>query len=394
MISVKEAKDLVEQHTAALTPALLPLINAAGLTLAQDVYARFDVPSFQQSAMDGYAFCYKDWMNSKQLFIHDVIPAGRTDEVELQHNTAIRIFTGAPLPSGADTVVMQEKTEIINDHLIITDSQITAGTNVRSIGAEITKGTLALAKGSKLTPGAIGFLATIGEASVHVYPAPKVSIIVTGKEVQQPGTILQHGQVYECNSFMLHAALQQLNIKDVTIEHADDEPALIQQKIAAQLATADVVLITGGVSVGDYDFVAQALQSCGVEQVFHKIKQRPGKPLYFGKKENKLVFGLPGNPSSVLTCYYEYVLPALEKMMQRDFFSVGIEQLPLDADYIKKTGLTHFLKAYCTNDKVTLLGAQESFKLQSFAHANCLVCLPEEKEEFKKDELVEVHLLP
>ncbi len=250
-----------------------------------------------------------------------------------------------------------------------------------------------MAKGTKLTPGAIGFLATIGKATVAVHPTPKVSIIVTGKEIQQPGAILQHGQVYECNSFTLSAALKQLGITNVGVEHADDELALIQQMIAKHLEFSDVLLITGGVSVGDYDFVIPALKQCGVEQVFHKIKQRPGKPLYFGRKGNKLVFGLPGNPSSVLTCYYEYVVPALERMMQLES-SIIKTNLQLGSDHSKKIGLTHFLKGYYTKENVIILGGQESYKLGSFAMANCFVCLPEEREEFKEGELVEVHILP
>ncbi len=393
MISVKDAKELVQQNAKTLSPVALPLIEAAGLVLAEDIYSNFDIPAFRQSAMDGYAFRFDNWTNNFTLLIEDEIPAGRTDEVALSINKAMRIFTGAPLPSGADTVVMQEKTEVTGTTLKITDEQLQRGANVRPIGSEILKGTLGLAKGSKLTPGAIGFLATIGKDKVAVYPAPKVSIIVTGKELQQPGTSLQHGQVYECNSYMLHAALQQLQIKVVLIEHADDELSVLQQMIAKHLLIADVLLITGGVSVGDYDFVTPALKQYGVEQVFYKIKQKPGKPLYFGKKENRLVFGLPGNPSSVLTCYYEYVVPALELMMQRANFIIK-HHLPLTAHYYKKTGLTHFLKGYCAKNSVAILAGQESYKLQSFAKANCIVCLPEERDEFKQGELVEVHLLP
>lgn len=393
MISVKDAKELVQQNAKILSPVALPLIEAAGLVLAEDIYSNFDIPAFRQSAMDGYAFRFDNWTKNPRLSIEDEIPAGRTDEVALSTNKAMRIFTGAPLPSGADTVVMQEKTEVTGTTLKITDEQLQRGANVRPIGSEILKGTLGLAKGSKLTPGAIGFLATIGKDKVAVYPAPKVSIIVTGKELQQPGTSLQHGQVYECNSYMLHAALQQLQIKVVLIEHADDELSVLQQMIAKHLLIADVLLITGGVSVGDYDFVTPALKQYGVEQVFYKIKQKPGKPLYFGKKENRLVFGLPGNPSSVLTCYYEYVVPALEMMTQRANFILK-HHLPLTADYYKKTGLTHFLKSYCAKNSVAILAGQESYKLQSFAKANCIVCLPEERDEFKKGELVEGHLLP
>jgi len=393
MISVTEAKELVEKHTGPLSPVELPLMEAAGLVLAHDAYSNFDIPAFEQSGMDGYAFRYDDWAGNSQLLIEDEIPAGRTDKVQLGLNKAMRIFTGAPLPAGADTVIMQEKTLVKGSTLQITDNEIQKGTNVRRNGSEILKGTLALAKGSKLTPGAIGFLATIGKDRVAVYPAPKISIIVTGKEIQQPGAALQHGQVYECNSFTLCAALKQLGITNVEVEHADDELALIQQMIAKHLEFSDVLLITGGVSVGDYDFVTSALQQCGVEEVFHKIKQRPGKPLYFGKKRNKLLFGLPGNPSSVLTCYYEYVLPALEKMMQLESGIIKTN-LRLASNHSKKAGLTHFLKGHCTQEKVTILGGQESYKLQSFATANCFVCLPEDTEEFKKDELVEVHILP
>jgi molybdopterin molybdotransferase len=369
-------------------------MEAAGLVLAYDAYSNFDIPAFVQSGMDGFAFRYDDWVNNKKLLIEDQIPAGRTDKVQLGLNKASRIFTGAPLPFGADTVIMQEKTLVKGNTLEIIDNELQKGSNVRPIGSEISKGTLALAKGTKLTPGAIGFLATMGKATVTVHPTPKVSIIVTGKEIQQPGATLQHGQVYECNSFTLRTALKQLGVKDVGVEHADDELTLIQQMIAKHLEVSDVLLITGGVSVGDYDFVTAALKQCGVEQVFHKIKQRPGKPLFFGRKGNKLVFGLPGNPSSVLTCYYEYVAPALERMMQISYSSIIKKSLSLASDYYKKAGLTHFLKGCCTKENVTILGGQESYKLGSFAAANCFVCLPEERDEFKKDELVEVHILP
>lgn len=394
MISVIEAKELLERNTNALSPVELPLAEAAGLVLAEDAYSNFDIPAFEQSGMDGYAFRFDDWAVNQKLLIEEEIPAGRTNKVQLGVNKATRIFTGAPLPSGADTVIMQEKTSVKGSTLEINDPELQKGTNVRKIGSEISKGTLALAKGTKLTPGASGFLATIGKDKVAVYPAPKVSIIVTGKEIIQPGTTLQHGQVYESNSFTLRAALKQPGIKDVVVEHADDELSVIQRLITKHLLLSDVLLLSGGVSVGDYDFVTPALKQCGVEQVFHKIKQRPGKPLYFGKKGNKLIFGLPGNPSSVLTCYYEYVLPAIEKMMQMAISNIIKKYLPLSCNYPKKTSLTHFLKGYCTSQNVTPLGAQESYKLQSFARANCLICLPEEKEEFKINEMVEVHILP
>ena len=174
---------------------------------------------------------------------------------------------------------------------------------------------------------------------------------------------------------------------------AEDDPEELRKVLQKALEANDVVLLNGGVSVGDYDFVTQAAQSCGVEEKFHKIKQKPGKPLFFGTKEDKLVFGLPGNPSSSLTCFYEYVLPALESSMGLHFSLVEITA-SVTHDYPKPAGLTHFLKAFYSNGKVTPLHAQESFRLHSFAQANCFIILPEESIGCKAGAIVTVHLLP
>ena len=218
-------------------------------------------------------------------------------------------------------------------------------------------------------------------------------IVVTGKELQQQHEALQYGKVYESNSFTLIAALQQLHINDVSKFMVDDDLQLIQQALEKSLQAADIVLLCGGVSVGDYDFVVKAMELCGVTTHFHKIKQRPGKPLFFGTKGQKPVFGLPGNPSSVLTCFYEYVIPAIIKMC---LIPVSIQKihLPLAAAYSKKEGLTHFLKGKIINDKVQPLTAQESYRLASFATADCLIVLEEERADYAANEVVEVHLLP
>jgi molybdopterin molybdotransferase len=163
-----------------------------------------------------------------------------------------------------------------------------------------------------LSPAAIGFLAALGIARVRVYRRPAISMVITGNELQLPGKELLYGQVYEANSFMLKAALQQLHFGDIPVFYADDHLGRLTSTLQSALSTSDVVLLCGGISVGDYDFVLQAATDCDVEKLFHKVKQRPGKPLYFGRKENKIVFGLPGNPSSVLTCFYEYVIEGLD----------------------------------------------------------------------------------
>ena len=297
---------------------------------------------------------------------------------------------------------MQENIRTENGFLVIDDEKLQAGNNVRLRGSEIKTGALALEKNSVLSPPAVGFLAGIGIADVKVYPNPAISIIITGNELQQPGEVLQYGQVYESNSFALKAVLQQLHINNVDVYYATDKPEAVTNALEKALQQSDVILLTGGISVGDYDFVLQAVNECGVEKFFHKIKQRPGKPLYFGMKacpndaagrEKKIVFGLPGNPSSVLTCFYQYVLPALDKMTKR---KTGLHciQVPLAKFYQKAAGLTHFLKGSYDGKTAMPLEAQESYRLSSFARANCFIQIDEEITSLKEGELVNIYVLP
>jgi len=393
MISVKEAKKIISENVSSLESVTLPLQESAGLILAEDVYALIDIPAFPQSSMDGYAFSFEGWKKHKRLKIAGEVAAGSSETFTLNPTNTVRIFTGAAVPTGADTVIMQEKVQIENGELKIEDETIQQGNSVRLKGSEIKGGELALGKESILSPAAMGFLAGIGITEVKVYPNPSITIIITGNELQKPGEQLQHGQVYESNSFALKAVLQQLHINDIKILYATDKPEVVTGALKKALEQTDVVLLTGGISVGDYDFVLQAATDCGVQKLFHKIKQRPGKPLYFGKKGSKLVFGLPGNPSSVLTCFYQYVVPALEKLSKR---KIGLQTLhvPLERSFKKVAGLTHFLKGFYNGKTAGPLDAQESFRLSSFAKANCLIQVDEDTTALKEGELVDVYLLP
>ena len=391
MISVREAKEKIEEKVVLLKPKVLPLKAACGLTLAADVYAKFDIPAFAQSSMDGYAIQFID--KDQPLSIQNKIAAGDSNSYTITSNQAARIFTGAPLPANADTVVMQEKVTIEKGKILINDDGLQKGDHVRDIGAEIESGELAVSINTTVTPPCIGFLASIGIDEVSVYPSPLVTIIITGNELQQPGKELLFGQVYESNSVSLSAALRQSGVQEIDILFAEDQPETVDATLQKALANSDLILLTGGISVGDYDFVLQATEKCGVQKHFHKIKQKPGKPLYFGTKENKVVFGLPGNPGSVLTCFYQYVLPAIEKITGKKN-SVEKIKATLQNSYGKKAGMTHFLKGFYENGNVEILRSQASFQLRSFATANCLIVIDEQTEEVKKGEEVEVHLLP
>ncbi|MBP6687283.1 MAG: molybdopterin molybdotransferase MoeA [Lacibacter sp.] len=391
MITVTEAKHIISATVTALKPVTVSLLEARGKVLAADIFATVDIPAFPQSAMDGYAFAFDNL--KKELLIEGEMAAGSSSTIEVAAGKAIRIFTGAPVPAGADTVVMQEKVKTENGVLIIEDEKLQRNSNVRPIGSEIKAGELALLQGTLLTAAAIGFLAGIGVTEVYVIPDPVISIILTGNELQEPGKPLSYGQVYESNSFSLTAALESMHLPVHRIYKAEDDPEILTATLHQALNESDLVLLTGGVSVGDYDFVLQAAEKCGVIQQFHKVKQRPGKPLFFGMKNEKAVFGLPGNPSSVLTCFYEYVTEALAIQTKRPLQLKTLQTL-LKKDCIKAPGLTHFQKAYYDGQTVLPLTAQESYKLNSFATANCLLVLDGEKEMYNANDPVTIHLLP
>ncbi len=391
MVSVEEAKKLLLENTPAPVPVSLPLSDAIGLVLAEDVFAPLDIPPFHQSGMDGYALAFEYLQEGSALRVSHTIQAGTAELPTLQPGQAMRIFTGAPLPQGADTVVMQEKVEVRGAEIFVLDKELQQGSNIRPMGSQTARGTLAAPAGTRLGPGTIGFLAGLGYAEVKVFAAPAVCLVVTGKELVQPGLPLMPGQVYESNSLSLQAALAEALLMPPLLTRVDDEPVQILNAITQGLHSCNLLLITGGISVGDYDFVYEALQKAGAETLFYKIRQKPGKPLYCGRKDTTLVFGLPGNPASVLCCFYQYVVPAIRLMKGMRAAPAPELQLPLAADYYKKAGLTHFMRGKIRGKAVELLQAQESYKMNAYLESDCLIELDEEKTNFSKGEIVRVH---
>lgn len=390
MISVEEAKKIIDQNIPERKTRLLPLKEAFGYVTAEDIYSKYDIPNFSQSSMDGYAIRFED--KDLKLKISGEMQAGSTKQFHLEKGNACRIFTGAPLPIGADTVVMQEKVLIENGYLTVNDNELEKGLHVRNAGSDAKKDNVAIRSGSYLSAAAIGYLAGIGCTEVKVFAAPSVSLILTGNELVRPGENLGFGQVFESNSYQLESVLKQCGITTIKSFWVKDDPSEVGKTLNMAISKTDIVILVGGVSVGDYDFVIDATKKCGVEQKFHKIKQKPGKPFYFGTKGGKIFFGLPGNPSSALTCFYLYIAPLLSEMIKRPAITERTNATSTSS-YGKKPGLTHFLKATYDNGKVTPLHAQESYRLQSFAEANCLMILPEDSEGCKKDDEVEIILL-
>lgn len=391
MISVAQAKHELENLSYKVATVQLPLLDAVGKTLAQDVFSAVPLPHFSQSGMDGYAFAFDDFVVGRPLELCGQIAAGSLSTETLPKGKTVRIFTGAPVPAGADTVVMQEKTEVINQQVHIHHTGLKKGENVRMAGSSLEPNQLVLQQGSMLSPAAIGLLSSVGCTSVEVYAPPSICLIATGNELQQPGVPLQFGQIYDSNTQSLIAALQGYGLQVNQCFVVPDEMDPFCERLAQALDAHDLIVITGGVSVGDYDYTVKAAEKCGVETVFHKIAQKPGKPLFIGNREQKIVVGLPGNPSSVLTCFYEYVTIILSNFTRQNLRPVS-RQVKVNHRFTKPAGLTQFLKAYHENNEVNILDAQESYKLSSFALANCFVVLPSESEGCVPGDEVEIHI--
>ncbi|MFN0202159.1 MAG: gephyrin-like molybdotransferase Glp [Bacteroidia bacterium] len=389
MISVTEAIKMLQNQELNLPFVTLNVVEASQYVLAEEIFSPIDMPTFAQSAMDGYAIHFDSWKKGAPLPIVGMIVAGETATFTLKAGEAMRIFTGAPVPEGADTVVMQEKVKVIDNQLYIEDEKLVKAANVRPKASQTAKNNLVVPKNTLLTAGRIGLLASLGIEKVKLYAKPRVSLLITGKELIAAGNPLQHGQVYESNSATLKAALAEMGIEISQKHLVSDELAATVTEIQHLLTQTDILLITGGISVGDYDYVKTALEQIGVTQLFYKVAQKPGKPIYVGKLENKIIFALPGNPASVHTCFYRYVKPFLLQTMGH-FSPFEPTYYPtLTHDFEKNNALTLLLKAKLSpNGTVEILSHQESYKMNSYVEANGFVVIAAEKNVYGVGEKV------
>jgi molybdopterin molybdotransferase len=384
MIQVEQALSIIAKNSTKMPAQKIPVHKALGYVLAETVYSPIDMPPFRQSAMDGYAFRHSE---KHQYDVVSSSQAGDHENVKLKENEAVRIFTGAFVPDNADTVVMQEHV-MANENSILVTIMPTQFTNVREKGEQIKKEEVVFKANTLITPAAIGFLACLGITEIMVYKKPKMAILVTGNELVKPGKKLPKGKIYESNSVMLQAALQTIDIKKIKSYKVKDNLKATKKALKDILEKNDIILISGGISVGDYDFVKEALLANDVEELLYKINQKPGKPMFFGRKNDSLVFALPGNPASSLTNFYVYVYPAIKNRM--GFAEIHLPKLmrKLNSEITNSTGKTLFLKALYDETHVTVLDSQSSAMLNTFAIANSLLIVPNDTENLKKGALV------
>jgi molybdopterin molybdotransferase len=389
MITVQEAFAILQKKLPVMPEVEYSLFQARKHILAQSLLSPINMPPFRQSAMDGFALCLHDFLEYE---IVGEIKAGDSHLVELLPGQAVKIFTGAAVPDSAQAVIQIEKVSA-NGMQLILEAKVLPETNVRPIGEQISAGDLALEKGTVLNAAAIGFLAGLGFTKVRVYQKPKVGIVVTGNELSKPGTPLEYGKVYESNGIMLQSALLDASYDVVSLYEVNDDFENTKNKLEEALQYNDVVLVSGGISVGDYDFVAGALKELEVETLFHTINQKPGKPLFAGKLKDKMVFALPGNPAACLTCFYVYVLPTLNILSGAEVNYQQAILLPIAHDYEVRNTRSQFLKANISYGEARILSHQASSMLNSFSVANGLVYVSDGNYELKKGDKVEVYLI-
>jgi len=389
MISVDDAFSILNKTTFSLQEVEVSLHDASSFILAETLISPISMPPFRQSNMDGFALSLHDELTYD---IVGEIKAGDFFDGQLLPGQAMKIFTGAAVPDSAQAVIQIEKVTV-NNHQLQLQEDVKPETNVRPLGSQIEKGTVALEKGSFLNPAAIGFLAGLGFTSVKVYAKPKVGIVITGNELVHAGQPLPKGKVYDSNSIMLKVALQSAHYHQVNSYQVEDTFEATKSVLQQAIEENDVILVSGGISVGDYDFVGKALQSLAVETLFYKVNQKPGKPLYCGKLKDKMIFALPGNPAASLTCLYVYVLPTLDRISGKKVSYAPSISKPLAHDFEVNNSRSQFLKAIITNDEVTILLHQDSSMLDSYALANALVFVDEGLYLLEKGAKVAVYLL-
>ena len=391
MISIKEAITSVKLNAKPLLRKTIKSVEkAGGYLLFEDIYSPINMPPFRQSAMDGYALNLHDALTYSLI---GEVKAGDSHQPILKKGEAVRIFTGAAVPNSANAVMMQEKVQSDGNHITI-EHNISVEHNIRPLGEQVKQGDIALKKGTKLTPAAIGYLISLGVTEVFVFKKPNIAIVTTGNELIEAGQKLTHGKIYESNAKMLLSALYSLKFYDVTIHKVKDDYNKTVQTLNTAINENDLVIITGGISVGNYDFVGKALKELKVDELFYKVKQKPGKPLFYGKKGDTQIFALPGNPAAALSCFYIYVHIALQKMMNRKALELPRTQAKSISYFEKKGDRPQFLKAIYENGKVEILEGQNSSMLQTFALSNALVYAPEILTKIEKGDCVEVIQLP
>ncbi len=397
---VAKARELIARF---LTPVSaverLHIRSALDRVLAEDLVSPLDVPAHDNSAMDGYAVRFADLKPNDEvaLKLAGSAFAGVPFDGQVKAGECVRIMTGGVVPPGTDTIVMQEHAEARGDSVKIGGGH-RQGQNFRRAGEDLKAGQVALKRGVLLRPAEIGLIASLGVGEVSVFRKLRVAFFSTGDELRSIGTPLGAGQIYDSNRYTLHGMLTRLGCEVIDMGVVRDDPKLLEQAFNAAAQTADVVITSGGVSVGEADFVKALLDRLG-EVVFWKIAMKPGRPLAYGRIGRAHFFGLPGNPVSVMVTFYQFVRDALLKLSGREPVPpLPTFKVPCASNLKKAPGRTEFQRGVLTRDaagnlSVSVTGEQGSGILRSMVESNCFIILPSEQGDVAAGSAVEVQVM-
>ncbi|MFZ1804667.1 MAG: gephyrin-like molybdotransferase Glp [Nitrospira sp.] len=401
LTQLSDAQQVVLDAAPLLGLEKISILDALGRVLGEDIIAERDNPPWNNSAMDGFAVKWEDIKQEQAiqkpvtLSVIENVPAGTLPSKTVGSGQAIRIMTGAPIPQGADTVIKVEDTEQGPDVVRVFKAEL-KGANIRPQGEDVKKGDCIIAKGTRIRPSEVGMLAILAKSFVFVHQRPRVAILSTGDELADLDERFSEEKIINSNSYGIAAAVQEAGGIPFLLGIARDTPAALKEKISQGL-NADILVLSGGVSMGDYDFTKAVFRELGAEMNFWKLAIRPGQPLAFGKIQGKLAFGLPGNPvSSMVTCE-QLVRPAILKMSGCRSYGRPVVQALFQERFSKRGDRRHFLRGILTREdgvlKVRTTGDQGSGILTSMVKANCLIDVPVEVERLNPGDDVTVQLL-
>jgi molybdopterin molybdotransferase len=396
LLPFKDALTLLLENITPTTQTLsLDIAQALNYVLADNIQSPMNVPPHDNSAMDGYAFALSSLAKSKTLLLAGKSFAGAPFSDTCMAGQCIRIMTGAKLPDGCDTVEMQENCQVDDDNItFLVEKRL--GQNIRHAGEDIRYDQYVLQQGQRLTAVDIGLLSSLGIARVNVYQPIKVALIATGDELRTPGEMLNEGDIYESNRYVLSSMLSKLNVEVIDFGVIKDDFQMIKEAFEQADQQADVVISSGGVSVGEADFTKDVLDALG-EVSFWKLAMKPGKPFAFGKLQNSVFFGLPGNPVSALVTMYQLAVPGLVKLQN----ALPLKRTKLTAKLVnrikKHPGRMDFQRGVLSLNEqgqaiVESTGAQGSGILSSISKANCFIILAQEQGSVDQGEMVNIEL--
>ena len=372
MISEEKAREKILSAVAPLPATEVSLGHALDRFAANDLFATIPLPPFDNSAMDGYAVVANSAGKNARLKIAGEQPAGVSKNLSLSAGKTIRIFTGAPMPIGADAVVMQEETQREGDFVLIQAEQTSVGDFVRKAGADLAVGQQIVKRGDRLRPATLGLLASQGIESVRVGAQPRVALVTTGDELAAPGQQLRSGEIFDSNGLMLASLAAKTGMEVAMRRHCPDNFATLCTTLR-DAVHQDAVIISGGVSVGEHDLVREALREIGAEINLWRVAVKPGKPFLFGKRDRCLIFGLPGNPVSTFVTFLVFVRPALLQMMGAIDLSLPRANARLVHEITGDETRPHYFRGHLADGAFTVIGRQESHAIFGLARANALL---------------------